>query len=129
MGSDQFWTALVLALVGGLGLGTIAATLIQQIYMRRAKTEETRFAIRREAFANLLAAISRLDKLRGDTTADIEAEYALCVAQVELVASKKTLERLKTWRDFEPGTPERDASVASLLDAMRRDLAIAKDSS
>jgi len=120
---------LLAALAGGLGLGTIATTLIQQIFLRRAKAEDTRLAMRSEAFADLLAAISKLDKLGGDPTTEVEAEYALCVARVQLVASKAVLALLKTWRDFDPDTPERVAGVAALLEAMRRDLGIAKDAS
>ncbi len=116
-------------LAGGLGLGTIATTLIQQAFQRRAKAEDTRFAMRRDAFADLLAAISKLDKLKGDSTTESEAEYALCVARVQLVASKAVLAPLEKWRDFEPSTPERNACMAVLLQAMRRDLAIANDAS
>jgi len=53
----------------------------------------------------------------------------LCVARVQLVASTAVLALLKTWRDFDPDTPERVAGVAALLEAMRRDLGIAKDAS
>jgi hypothetical protein len=129
MGTDQSLLTVLAALAGGLGLGSIVTTLIQQVFLRRSKAEDTRLSMRRDAFADLLAAISKLDRLGGDSSAEPEAEYALCVARVELVASKAVLMPLKAWRDFEADTPERIDCMASLLREMRRDLGIAKDAS
>jgi hypothetical protein len=123
---DQPWT-LISALAGGLGIGSLLTAFIQHVLARKAASEATRFAERKEAFRTLLAVIADLDRLRGDSTTEVEIKYRLAVAHVQLVASKAVLAAVDTWREPAPNTQDRTDRVNALIDAMRRDLGVASD--
>jgi hypothetical protein len=127
MAAETSFLSILPGILAGVGVGTIAAAFTQHFLARRGKEEDVKFAERKEAFSRLLVAIAALDRLMGDSTNEAEVEYAHAAAHVQLVGSKAVVEYLATWRDTDPGTPERNQRIESLLRAMRRDLGVAED--
>jgi len=113
--------------VGGLGIGSALGAIIQYFLARRATLEERSFSLKKEAYAGLLTAIAEMDKAPEDTNAS--ANYELWVAHCQLVAPPHVNTLIFKWRSDESLKRNEGAPLNELLNAMRKDLGIARDDS
>lgn len=71
--------------LGGLGLGSVATSIVQHILARSAKKADTLVNERKEAFTGYLAALAKINE--NDHSRENLANYGLWVARVQLVAA------------------------------------------
>src|SRR5512145_1909736 len=136
-GSRQMDADTVIALVGGLGIGSLVATVIQHWLTQRSKVDDRRFVELREAFAGLLQSIAELDRVHSGDHPDDEKTRANVglmhsVARIELVAPAEIVDLATGWRDgllTDSGTGEElDRIMEELVLSMRKALGVAPGS-
>jgi hypothetical protein len=110
--------------VGGLGVGSALTAIIQYALGRHTVREERSFSLKKEAYAGLLSAIAEWDKAPEDTK--VGADYELWVARCQLIAPPHVNALIQNWRSEESLKRNEGAPLNELLNAMRKDLGIAR---
>lgn len=107
------------ALLGGLGLGGIVATVAQTVLTRRHASHEKRYAEKRRAYLGLLKALYATEV--DGVSAKI---YGHWLNRVSLFGNPEVIEFGRQMMRTGPNTPEREDVFQRLLSAMRRDLGV-----
>jgi hypothetical protein len=111
---------IVLGLLGGLGIGSLLASLITHWIGRRASIQDRWYQERREAYLGLLQSLHDAAVAPSDATAK---SYALWQTRCELFGSLAVARFAQRIVETNDGPrSERDAVFRNLLAAMRTDL-------
>lgn len=111
------------AIVGALGLGSLATVLIQWLLARSDKRRSLRFQERKDAYVGLWQAMHR-SEIEGTEEAALHVGH--WVARCELVAPHSVRSAVNTLVDTPPGSTERRAAVQNVLKVMRKDLGVSE---
>lgn len=114
----------ILAIIGGLGIGTLLTQVVQHFLLRKSKHEDSRTEKLEQAFSSLLAAYT--DVIKNSNSKDHQLTFAMWEARIQLIASNKVIDAIDTLKNTAPHSEARVVALSSMLAAMREDLCIAK---
>lgn len=109
----------IVALIGGLGIGSIATSVIGNLMARRAAKSDRWYQERREAYLGLLTALH--DAAVAPSDAHSKA-YALWQTRCSLFGSLDVMKYAQMIVDTNDNYNARNEAFKSLLDAIREDL-------
>jgi hypothetical protein len=111
---------LILALVGGLGLGSLLKSVIDHFISRRAITRDRLYQEKREAYLGLLGALHKAAVQPSDAHSK---DFALWQTRCELFSSWEVSRFAQKMVDTNDRRgQERGAAFAGLVKSMREDL-------
>lgn len=114
----------VLAIIGGLGIGSLLTQVVQHFLLRKSKQEDSRTEKLEQAFASLLTAYT--DVIRNSNSQDHQLTFAMWEARIQLIASNKVIDAIEALKNTAPYSEARMAALSSMLAVMREDFCIAK---
>jgi hypothetical protein len=110
----------VIALVGGLGIGSLFTSAATHFMSRRAATDDRWYQEKREAYLGLLSALHVAATNPSDANSKA---YALWQTRCSLFGSPDVSKWAQRMVDTNDGPPvERDKAFRGLIEAMRADL-------
>jgi hypothetical protein len=111
---------LTLALIGGLGLGSIITSIVAHFMSRRAVTSDRWYQEKREAYLGLLGAIH---EAAIHPSNENSKAYALWQTRCDLFGSPTVAEYAQLFADTQPADrTEKERAFRGLIKAMKSDL-------
>lgn len=109
-------------LIGGLGIGSVITAIVNHFTGRRAVTRDRLYAEKREAYLGLLGALHQAAVKPSDENSK---SFALWQTRCELFGSADVARFAQRIVDTNDAPrEERNAAFRSLIDAMKKDLAV-----
>lgn len=115
---------IVIAIVGGFGIGAIVSQIIQYFLVERSKRNDRRIEELKEAFSNLLATQAKL--IKSSNSQEHQIGFELWEARVQLIGSLEVIKSIEVMKYAEPNTTACREAMKCMLEAMRVDLDIAR---
>ena len=110
----------VLPLIGGLGLGSLLKSVIDNFNSRRAVMTDRLYQEKREAYLGLLGALHKAAVLPSDENSK---EFALWQTRCQLFGSSDVSQFAQALVDTNDSPrAERDSAFKGLIESMRKDL-------
>ncbi|QHS33958.1 hypothetical protein GW535_05400 [Piscirickettsia salmonis] len=110
----------ILAIFGGLGIGSLLNTLITHFTNQKSKKEERRYEEKKTAYVGLLTSIHDAAIRGSDKNSKA---YALWQAKCQIFGSDKVVRFSQEMQETNNGPKElRDKAFQGLLNAIRQDL-------
>ncbi len=110
----------ILALIGGLGIGSLITSVVGHLMTRRAATSDRWYQEKREAYVGLLKALHDAAAHPSD---EHSKAYALWQTRCELFGSSQVSKYAQLMVETNNGPrTERDKAFRGLIESMRADL-------
>jgi len=110
----------IAALIGGLGVGSLATTIVDHYISRRATNSDRLYQEKREAYLGLLGA---LHKAAIQHSNENSKDFALWQTRCQLFGSPEVVKFAQAIVDTNDAPRgERDIAFSGLMESMRRDL-------